>query len=57
MEWIQKPSDSGVTRNGCIVYSYPCFVDKPVCAVVACRSWSCKKYYQSCKTKIYPTSK
>lgn len=57
MEWIQKPSDLGVTAKACIVYDEICVVDKPVCAVVTCRSWSCRKYYQSCKTKIHPTSK
>lgn len=57
MEWIQKPSDLGITTKACIVYKEPCVVVKPHCAVVSCGKWSCKKYYQSCKTKIYPTSK
>lgn len=47
MEWIQKPSDLGVTKKVCVVYKQPCFAEGPACG----------KYYQSCKTKIHPTSK
>lgn len=57
MEWIQKPSDLGVTKKVCVVYKQPCFAEGPACAIVTCGTWSCGKYYQSCKTKIHPTSK